>query len=343
MKKVIWLQPLLLAALSVSNAMADHPSAAFGSETSGPINTMSAVPLANDQWAFGFRTDVIRFNAFSDAELEGFAASGREGVHSMDALSSTSIAVGYGVTEDLTLSVRLPYVRRDNIREGEFDLAPEVHLHGDSSGIGDAVLFGQYRFLKKQNLNAAVLLGVKAPTGKTNVNDKAGSRQETEFQPGTGSWDILLGAAISRQGNAGIGYHANFLSHIATEGAQHTRMGNAFFLNAALVYRLPQSKHGHDADLKNTVRHHHSNWDLLLEMNAENRQADKVLGIDEANSGGTLVYLSPGIRFSSGSSWGGFLLIGVPIGERLRGEQAGVQYRVTAGFSATLNAKSGTE
>lgn len=338
MKMSIWLQPLIfpLVALSATNAMADHPTVVFGSGTSGPINTVSAVPLAMDQWALGFRTEITHFDAFSDAELEGFAASGREGVHSMDVLGSTSIAVGYGVTENLTLSVRLPYVRRENIREGEVDVVPEVHLHGDSSGIGDAVILGQYRFLNKQSLNAAVMLGVKAPTGKTNVNDNAGSRQETEFQPGTGSWDILLGAAIGKLGNAGIGYHANFLSHITTEGAQDTRMGNAFFLNAALVYRLPESKHSHDADVKNTARHNHAHWDLLLEINAENRQADKVLGIDEANSGGTLVFLSPGIRFSSGSNWGGFLLIGVPIGERLSGEQAAIQYRVAAGFSAAL-------
>ena len=103
MKKVIWFQPLLLVALSGSNAMADHPSAAFGSETSGPINTISAIPLAKDQWALGVRTELTNFNSFSDAQLEEFAASGKEGVHSVDVLTSTSIAVGYGVSENLTL------------------------------------------------------------------------------------------------------------------------------------------------------------------------------------------------------------------------------------------------
>ena len=336
MKKVIWFQPLLLAALSVSNAMADHPSAAFGSETSGPINTISAIPLAKDQWALGVRTELTNFNSFSDAQLEEFAASGKEGVHSVDVLTSTSIAVGYGVSENLTLSVRIPYIRRENIREGELDLVPEVHSHGDASGIGDAVLLGQYRFVNKNNVGAALLLGVKAPTGRTDAKDTAGARQETEFQPGSGSWDLLLGAAISKQGTAGIGVHANILAQITTEGAQATKMGDAVFFNAALVYRLPEFQHSHDATIRNAAPHRHMSWDLLLEINAENRQADKVLGIKEANSGGTLVFLSPGVRFSAASKWGGFLQVGVPVGERSRGEQAGIQYRVTAGFSVAL-------
>ncbi len=52
------------------------------------------------------------------------------------------MSVAYGLTEDLTLSVRLPYIERKNIRESEVE-APsigEAHLHADSSGFADILL-----------------------------------------------------------------------------------------------------------------------------------------------------------------------------------------------------------
>lgn len=325
----------MIAAFSFTNAMADHPGVTFGADSSGPINTISSIPLAKGQWVFGMRSDITNFDAFSNNELEGFAARGIEGAHSVDKLSSTSVAIGHGVSDNLTIGLRLPYVKRDNIREGELDGGvPEVHSHSDTSGIGDAVVLGQYRFMKKDTLSTSLLLGIKAPTGKTNVKDSGGARQETEFQPGTGSWDLLLGLAMSKQARR-IGYHANILYQRTTEGSQDTEIGDVLFYNAALSYRLSRSKHGHDTHDKNST-HKHSAWDLLLEINAEDRKKNKILGAKEANSGGTIIYLSPGIRFSSASGWGGFLSIGIPVSERLNGKQTDINYRITGGFAVAF-------
>lgn len=308
--------------------MADHPTPAFGAEASGPINTISAGTLARGQRAIGLRTEIIHSDTFSDEALESLAARGIEGVHSSDRLSNISVAFAYGVSDKLTLSVRLPYVRRNNIREGELeDGVAEVHSKGDAAGIGDAVFFGQYRFFKQDSTSASVLFGAKAPTGKTDVNNQ-GVRLDAEFQPGSGSWDVLAGVAFSHQ-REHVGYHANVLYNKTTEGSQDTDSGDAFFYNAALSYRL-SGGHSHHKDMS---EHGHVAWDLLLEINGETRGKTKIAGNSEPHSGGRVIYLAPGIRFSSGAGWTGFLSLGIPVSEDPNGVQTEVAYRLVSGVS----------
>lgn len=310
--------------------MADHPAPAFGTATSGPINTISAGTLARGQWAIGLRTEIINSDIFSDAALETLAARNIEGVHSIDRTSSTSLALAYGVSNNLTLSVRLPYVTRNHIREGELeDGVAEVHSKGDATGIGDAAFFGQYRFFKDNSTSASFLFGAKAPTGKTDV-DNQGARLDAELQPGSGSWDVLAGVAFSRQ-HGRMGYHANVLYNKTTEGSQNTDIGDAFFYNAALSYRLSNGERNHPH--QDAAEHAHLVWDLLLELNGEARGKTRVGTNPEPHSGGSVIYITPGIRVSSSAGWTGFLSLGVPVSENLKGVQTGVNYRLVAGMS----------
>lgn len=325
--------PLLL----LSNlALADHPTVAFGLESAGPINTISGTTAPEGVVAFGLRTEIINNDQFSTSKLESYGAAGKEGVHSIDEIRNTSLSAAYGMTDDLTLSLRLPYIERKNIREseeGHHHGEGEAHTHGDSSGYGDILFMGNYRFYSANNLDVSVLFGVKAPSGETNEKDNDGERFETEFQPGTGSWDYLLGAAVS-QTVGSVGYHANILYNETTEGSQHTEIGSALSYNAAVTYRLnshDHSSHGHQhTDKPNEVK-----WDISFEANGETRRENKIAGLTEDNSGGTTVYLSPGIKVSAGG-FGGFLSVGVPVIENTKGVQTDVDTRIVAGLSYAL-------
>ena len=325
----------LCLAMYGTGALADHPTIAFGSEGAGAINTISATPLPVGTWGFGLRSEIITNDEFSSAQLENFAASGLEGVHSIDKITSTSLSLSYGVTENLSLSARLPYVQRKNIRESELeDGVPEAHTHGDSSGVGDLLLFGQYRVLARKDTDVSILFGVKTPSGETREKDNDGVRFETEFQPGTGSWDFLLGAAFSK--NSGqLSYHANILYNKTTPGSQSTKIGDAFLYNVALSYRLNESHATHDHAHHHGTNSHTVNWDLSLELNGETRRADKIFGISEANSGGTTVFLSPGVRVSAGK-FSGFISYGLPIIENQKGQQTDIRSRIVAGISLAL-------
>ncbi|MBL4743430.1 MAG: hypothetical protein JKX87_02145 [Cycloclasticus sp.] len=323
--------PLLLSSQIV---LADHPTVAFGLESAGPINTISATTAPDGVLAFGIRTEVINNDRFTTSELEAYGAADIEGVHSVDEIRNTSLSVAYGLTEDLTISARLPYIERKNIREAEHDGGEgEAHTHGDSSGFGDLLVMGNYRFLSVNGLDASILLGVKAPTGETQDKDDHGERFEAEFQPGTGSWDFLLGTAVSHT-NGAVGYHANILYNKTSEGSQHTEVGDALSYNAAVTYRLSSHDHAshghHHTDKTNEVK-----WDISLEANGETRRKNKIFGGKEENSGGTTVYLSPGIKVSAGN-FGGFISVGVPIIENTKGIQTDVDNRIVAGFSFAL-------
>jgi hypothetical protein len=52
---------------------------------------------------------------------------------------------------------------------------------------GDLTLYSQYRFIGDSDTHASSLLGVKTPTGKTDVMSDEGHRFEAEHQPGSGS------------------------------------------------------------------------------------------------------------------------------------------------------------
>ena len=107
----------------------------------------------------------------------------------------------------------MPWVLRDNIREGEIeDGEAEAHAHGDAQGIGDIVVLANYQVYARNGYDWALQGGVKTPTGETDV----GARLETEFQPGSGSWDFLVGGAVSTHLGS-FGVHANILYTATTK------------------------------------------------------------------------------------------------------------------------------
>jgi hypothetical protein len=100
---------------------------------------------------------VINNDAFSNEQLEGFAENGLEGVHSIDQIRNTSISFSYGITDNFSMSGRLPYIERKNIRESEIeDGEAEAHVHGDSSSYGDLLVLTQYKVSSTDETDVSV-------------------------------------------------------------------------------------------------------------------------------------------------------------------------------------------
>ena len=271
----------------------------------------------------------------------------------MGSLTTTTVGFASGITDNLTLGLRVPFIKRRDIREPEHGHGEEEERHeegdehaeeeheeedghddepvaiedlGDPDGLGDVTLFGEYRFYqnKQTDTHFAALFGIKAPTGEDNEKSKSGFRLETEFQPGSGSWEGLLGLAATRHWGA-LALDSNFLYTVVTEGDQDTDLGDILSVNLALAYRLggAETNDGHHHD-----EHNHHFWDVILELNGEWRDKDEIDGDTNGNSGGTLVSLAPGVRLSSTSGWFTALSVGVPVLEDLNGDQVDPQYRV---------------
>jgi hypothetical protein len=343
------------------SALAHHPSGVASTGGGGPIATISASTLEAGQSASGVFFEMVRIDAFSDTQLKTFAGQHIH-AHSLDAILAPTLVYAYGLTTDLTLSARLPAVIRQNIREGHHSHGPAgntVDELGYSAGIGDLTLLGQYRFLhnRASRTEAAVLLGLKAPTGRTDVDDDFGERFETEFQPGSGSWDGLAGLALTQR--FGLwSFDANVLYQLAGKGAQATVLGDRFLYNAAITYRLsstPAAPVGYmglgalpepmyHGGPKAGARHHHHQevpakpshtLDLVLELNGEWHDHQIIAGVKDPNSGGNVVYLSPGLRLAY-DGWSAFASIGVPIVNQVNGVQAEPEWRLLTGVAVAF-------
>jgi hypothetical protein len=319
---------LMICGFLLSSAHAHHTGFQCGSGVSGPVNTVSATTLPRSDIFVAYRSLFTAFDPFTDAQLKTAAQEGKE-IHSIDYLWAQFLIAGYGLSDNCTVGVYLPYIMRNNLREGHIDDGSSaVHNHGDPRGLGDTGLFSEYRFLhqERSGIEAALLLGLKCPTGQTHVEDPEGERLSTEHQPGSGSWDPSVGIACTRR-LSNISLDFNVLYTIATNGAQETNLGDILNYNASFSYCLYQDEKHHDED------HHAPVCNLVLEANGEWHQKQTIDRITDTNSGGDIVYLTPGIVFDLEKEWLFSFSVGIPVFQQLNGVQSKADANYIVGLS----------
>lgn len=330
-------------------AHAHHPGGISNSGAGGPIVTLSAETLEKGHSAAGISVIYSDFSHLSDDALINATATGNEGVHGLSTIQSYALSYVYGLTNDLMVGFRLPYVRHTGMRAAEDDGTGniEVEDHGPTDGIGDASLFAQYRFYndRASDTQAALILGLKTPTGKTGATSYSGELQDAEFQPGSGSWDPLFGLAVThRLGPWSV--DANALYNLVTTGTQSTDLGDQFLYNIAISYRIKglggtsgPMFHGvraHEAGDDGHAHHHEVSsgpaLDLVLELNGEVHRKQEQFGVADVNSGGHTIYISPGVRLSQGNV-SGYASVGIPVLKDENGLQPEPEWRLLAGVS----------
>ncbi len=317
-------KPLILAvfifALVSGTALAHHPGGSVGLGQAGPIRTATATTLPEGKLSFGTQAEFIDLDDFSDSQLLGFSDRGKD-AHTAESVFHSILSMGYGITDNLTISLKASYEKIDNIREAHSDEPGEIHRHGDAKGFGDLAVMGQYRFMTTDNnFETALFLGLKMPTGKTNDRDIHGETFEAEFLPGTGSWNPIIGiAATKRFGKVSV--DGNLQYTFGTQGTQFTNLGDIFSYNAAVSYRA----------ISGAIA-----WDLILEANGEWKEKQRISGDKDPNSGGNALFLSPGMRVAFGNKFSTYLSVGIPVLQDMNGIQDDTKYKALAGVSFSL-------
>ncbi len=314
---------------SAAPAWADHPAAVLGSGTGGPVLTPSADVLPQGTWSLAVYGEYRDFEIPSPAELERNAAEAGH-VHAQRSLWSPSLGIGFGLTDRLTITGRLPYVGRSGLEEAHVhDGHVGVHSLGTSAGLGDLSLGAQWRLWGNGKGAVALRAGSFIPTGETRELDPAGNRIPTEQQPGTGAWRPYVGAVYSRAaGRSGL--HAAATYTVATEGAQQTDLGDRLDYGVALTYRLNREPpHGHSGVAQGQPHKHEesTNWDLLLEVNGEYQRPQEIGGMTEGTSEHTL-FIAPGLRVSPGGGWSGAASLGLPVYQNIGPEHVRANWRL---------------
>jgi hypothetical protein len=312
-------------------ALADHGSLGFGIGVASPIITQTGVTLPNGMWAGGLITQFYQFDNASDAQLLGYAKRNGD-VHTVGNFISPSIFAAYGITDDLTLGLRLPWVIRNGVNSPT-EAGDAINHQGQAAGFGDTSVFGQYRiFHTDDNLNQfSLVAGLKMPTGTTRARTAQGDLFEAHHQPGSGSWDPSAGFNFTRA-MGDWSFDTNLLYTFSQRGTQDTRIGDSFDYNFAVSY-------GFGAPIRNAffASSNAAPWVAVMEVTGTWRGRQTVAGVagDDPNSGGNTIFLSPGIRFSGGKGWNTALSIGAPIYQDLNGYQTPADYRIVYRFVAT--------
>ena len=299
-----------LALLLSAPALADHGIAGHGA---GGMNVMSPDSLPKGQFAGSLGLSLLLPEWRSNAELAALAGAHIHG-HSDDYKLLAVPMLAYGLTDRVTLIALLPYVRRNDIRAGHHahsggEALNTVERIGTVSGIGDLRLMAHARLFDWHGGSTAAMVGVKAPSGSTGKASRDGERLEVEHQPGSGSWDPMLGVSI------GVGEGAWRLTASATrewagKSPLDTRLGDRTLAGVAVAFTPGAAGHHDD---EGEAPHHHRRWSLFVESTYEAEGKMRIAGEVEADSGSKAVWLSPGVKFEAADGWSWGASAGLPL------------------------------
>jgi hypothetical protein len=344
---------LALAGLIVSlPTLADHVGLQIEGGAGSAITTLGAQTLAKSQQVVGIQYQYLSLDELSDEVL----LDSDEALHSVGEFSQASIGYSLGTSDRLTLSAALPYVSRDDFREASHDdhdraeepghhaeedgaehhdeeVEPEGEVtNSDISGWGDLSLLGRYALNGKESNNLYTLLaGIKAPTGSTNKKLSNGEKVEVEHQPGSGSWDALLGFAYSVPLSPKWDLSSNLLYQITTEGKRDTEIGDSLMYNVAVVWSPVSHSHRGDA----LADHIDQSWQAVLELNGEWRDNTEVDGSSDKNTGGNAIFGTAGLRWGLGV-WSTYLSLAAPLHTDFNGVQSKPDWRFSTGVSVAF-------
>ncbi len=229
----------------------------------------------------------------------------------------------YGATRDVTLGVTLPILEERLRFEGPGGERRTI----TADGPGDLTLAGAYRLYRRDvergTTQFSLLGGLKLPTGATDVEDsnlprltgKPGTRLPPSLQLGSGSVDGIVGLAGFHNMDR-LSFYADAQGKLTTEGAQGFRAGNSLFYDLSADYVLLPGR----------------NMFLILELNGVSASRAEQAGRTVRDSGGQLLFLSPGLQYLPIPNLILETSVQVPIYRDLNGRQLAPDWSVVAGL-----------
>lgn len=223
----------------------------------------------------------------------------------------------------LTVVANMPYVirrARTYPEDGSTSIITPI-----ANGVGDVSLL--VRAIDQSSWDDALVVlsisaGVKLPTGSTDRHF-GDEFMDIDLQPGSGSVDLLLGGgAIWSMDRTTMGL--NLLGGITGTGARGHRYGD--YLNGELSarYRIVPDDVAMSALF------------ATLGIGAETRATEVQDGAVLDDSGGSILYLAPGLQYHLNELLSIDAKIEIPLHQYLSGEQFGETYRFVGGLQWLL-------
>lgn len=236
-------------------------------------------------------------------ELEAFT---RSDIFTLD--------LNYVFNPDWSVMLQLPYLVRDHATWGEDHHSYDTSA---SSGIGDLNLVASYQgFTTKHNLG--VKFGLSLPTGPYDETFRSGETLDRGLQPGTGTTGLFVGLYYHDTLAGAWGYFGQTTLHVALNERDHYKPGTSQDYSVGLRYTgfarvTPQ-----------------------FQVNARIAGRDQGDQADSYDSGGSLVYLSPGVMIELTPKINTYVFLQVPVYQNLYGYQLAPSWILSTGIHTSF-------
>lgn len=305
---------------AIAGALAAPALANHGPGTSGGAAfTMSGETLKQGGFDFSLRWDFTKFEDTSRAEAEQIASQ----VGELDALGEslvTTASFSYGVTDDFQVGLTIGYYAGWDFIDAESDGVTTESATADPDGFMDTWANAKYRVMHNENGHLAVFGGIKFPTGTDDETLDNGETLEPSSQPGSGAFDFQAGVAYSRFLTPRTTLDASGAYTFRTEHDDFT-VGDRLDAGVAVAYRLTEAIDDFPA------------FSVFGEANVVWLDKDEEDGVSNENSGGTTLYLAPGVRSRFNENMSATLAVQIPVIQDLNGEQVDTSFKVALGVS----------
>ena len=192
--------------------------------------------------------------------------------------------LSYTPIDRLTLTLDLPwhYNEVTEIEEGERHTS-KLNDFGDMSLSATGVLWRNRKVLPSTWVEGRFFM--KMPTGKS--RQRVDGVRDPHLQAGTGSWDMGLGLAAVHKVEWGFLY-SSFFYRVNTEGSLDYEYGDVILANAAV-----------DVPVGHAVGTSALDWlTMSLQLNYRWAEKDESEGLAYDDSGGSILYVSPGVSIT---------------------------------------------
>jgi hypothetical protein len=227
---------------------------------------------------------------------------------------------GYTFNNWFSVDMFMPYVFQQRILTPK---GQDANM-SSTSGAGDMVIMPKFRFYK----NFQTGVGIKFPTGATELKEGNGLVLSPDLQPGTGAWDLIfwlnggqsLGFRHSMSVNGTISYRASGKNDTYLEDQTYI-FGDEFQITAGIADRFL---------IGNQI------FDPSLSLKYRNAKADNRDGFDLPSTGGDWIFLRPAVIFQMTPKIGIQSNLEIPLYAKLKGTQVTTTYRINISVIASL-------
>ncbi len=292
--------------------------------------------LSSDWDSQGFTTQAglrldVRYDTLNQDQLRSgkgkasaadVGASGQE-VEKFTRNNYLTVGLDYSFSPDWGVNVQLPWINRNHSTLGtgsDGSAVADTAYDSRTASLGDVKVVGRYQGFSPQR-NFGIMFGLKLPTGSHTeagistdpANPGAAAIIDRGLQPGSGTTDAILGVYYFDTLNKNWDWFGQATVQAALNSSDQYKPGTGYNLNLGVRYM------GYGAVIPQ------------LQLNTRYVQHDTGAQADTISTGGTLMYLSPGlvVPVSKRASVYGFVQL--PVYQDVRGVQLTPRYSASIG------------